>query len=195
MKGLTLRHPWAFSVAYLGKPLENREWDDRLADLMGLPQLIGETIAIHGGAAPQRPKSGKHWQQLAPSNLWRQHCEDLQAVHQILDGDLPDAAAQFLARAGITTLTPEAFILPGIVAVATISGTTRASRDRWAAQGQLHILLSEVIALPQPVQCSGAQGFWTLPEVIETEVRRQYRSAIDARPPQHGHLTAQEWLA
>ncbi|MFC4426278.1 hypothetical protein [Deinococcus navajonensis] len=195
MKAFTLRHPWAFAIAHLGKTVENRDWDERLADLMGVPQLTGELIAIHGGTAPQRPKSGKHWSQLAATNLWRQHCEDLQAVHQVLDGELPDPAAQFLAQRGVTTLTPEAFILPGIVAVATLSGTTRSSRDPWAAQGQLHLLLSDVIALPEPVQVAGAQGFWTVPEVIEAEVVRRYRAAIDTRPPQHGHLTAQEWLA
>jgi hypothetical protein len=194
MKALTLRHPWAFAIAHLGKRIENRDWDARTADLMGLPQLVGETIAIHGGTAPQRPKRAGHWSQLAETNLWRQHCEDLQGVHRILGGELPDGAARYFASRGISTLTPEAFILPGVVAVATISGTTRTSRDPWAAHGQLHILLSDVITLSEPVQCPGAQGFWTVPEAIEREVTTQYRSVLNARPPQHGHLTGQEWL-
>lgn len=193
MRALTLRHPWAFAVAHLGKPVENRDWDDRLAELMGLPQLVGETIAIHGGSAPQRPRSGKHWSALAASNPWRQHCADLQGVHQILAGELPDRAAQYLARRGVSTLTPEVFILPGIVATAVISGTTRDSRDPWAAHGALHIQLRDVVTLPEPVQCPGAQGFWTVPDAIERAVTQQV-NPTPTRAPQYGHLTAQEWL-
>lgn len=194
MKALTLRHPWAFAVAHLGKTIENREWDDRLAELFGLPQLVGEQIAIHGGAAPQRPKRPKPLDKLSRDNLWRQHCEDLQGVHRILGGELPDPAAQFLAQRGIITLTPEAFILPGIVAVATISGTTRASRDPWAAQGQLHILLSDVITLTEPVQVPGAQGFWTVPPSVEADVRKQLTAWSRVQIPADSGRTAEEWL-
>ncbi|WP_155299612.1 hypothetical protein [Deinococcus kurensis] len=192
MKALTLRHPWSFAIAHLGKRIENRDWDARTADLMGLPQLVGETIAIHGGTAPQRPKRAGHWSQLAETNLWRQHCEDLQGVHRILGGKLPDSAAQYLARRGVTALTPEAFILPGVVAVATISGTTHSSTDPWAARGALHIHLTNVITLPEPVQCSGKQGFWDLGDDLTAIVQARLTPPA---PQQWGHLTAQDWLA
>lgn len=192
MKALTLRHPWAFAVAHLDKRIENRDWDARTADLMGLPGLIGQQIAIHGGTAPQRPKRGRHWSELADTNPWRQHCEDLEGVHRILGGHLPDSAAQHLAHTLTGPLTPEAFILPGIVAVATINGTTRSSTDRWAAHGQLHIHLTDVLTLPEPVQCSGKQGFWDLGDDLTSIVHARL-----APPPreQWGHLTGQDWLA
>lgn len=176
MKALTLKHPWAFAVAYLGKDCENREWDDRLAELMGIRRELGQRIAIHGGAAPVRPKSGRHWSQLAPTNSWRQHCEDLRQIQFYLEthSGLPDAAARYLAQTYPgQSLTPELFILPGIVAVATVERITRTSGSRWAASGHLHIELSEVIALPRPVQTSGKQGLWVLDPDIEAAVNRQ----------------------
>jgi hypothetical protein len=191
MKALTLRHPWAFAIAHLGKRIENRDWDARTADLMGLPQLMGETIAIHGGTAPQRPKRAGHWSQLAETNLWRQHCEDLQGVHRILGGELPDSAAQYLARRGVAALTPEAFILPGVVAVATVADVDVHSTDRWAVPGLLHIHLTNVITLPEPVQCSGKQGFWDLGDDLTAIVQARLTPPA---PQQWGHLTAQEWL-
>lgn len=174
LKALTLRHPWAFAVAFLQKNVENRDWTPELANLNGIYGMVGQQIAIHGGAAPVRPKSGRHWSALAPSNLWRQHCEDLQAVHALLGGNLPDAAARYLAQTYPgQSLTPELFILPGIVAVATVERVTRDSRSPWAVTGHLHIELSEVIVLPRPVQTSGKQGLWALDPDIEAAVNRQ----------------------
>ncbi|WP_288481359.1 hypothetical protein [uncultured Deinococcus sp.] len=190
MKALTLCHPWPFAVAYLGKGVENREWDDRLAHLMGVHEMTGQLVAIHGGRAPTRPRRAN----VLPTNPWRQFTGDLGHIRDtILGGELPDAAAQYLAgRDG--PLAPEHFILPGIVAVATLSGSTRSSREPWAASGCLHLLLSEVIALPKPVQCPGAQGFWKVPEVIEKDVTAQYRAAINARPRQWESFSGRDWL-
>ncbi|SMB93372.1 hypothetical protein [Deinococcus hopiensis] len=192
MKGITLRHPWAFAIAYLGKQVENRDWDDRLADLMGIHDLVGETVAIHGGTAPHRPKR----KNVLPTNPWREFTTDLGYIRDnILGGELPDAAAQYLARTCPGPLQPEAFILPGIVAVAVVQGVTRASRDRWAAQGQLHILLDQVVTLPKPVQLSGHQGIWTVPEVIADEVTEQARQVLDTRPQQYAELGGAAWLS
>lgn len=191
MKALTLRHPWPFAVAYLGKRVENREWDDRLASLMGLDELVGETIAIHGGTAPQRPKR----KNVLPTNPWRQFAGDLGHIREhILGGELPEEAAQHLARTCPGPITPECFILPGIVAVGVLQGVTRASRDRWAAQGCLHLLLDDVVTLPEPVACPGAQGFWTVPDVIAAEVQRQVAQVQVARPHIAAEQTGADWL-
>ena len=186
MKALTLKHPWAFAVAWLGKDVENREWDDRLADLMGLPGLSGELIAIHGGAVPRRGNN----------QGWRYLCQSIADIHRRLDGELPEAGAAELARrAAGQPLNAEHFIMPGIVAVAVLSGSTRASRSVWASQGDLHLLLSDVVALPQPIEVRGAQGFWTVPEVIAEEVMAQVRAAQNARPAQWAQLDGGAWLA
>lgn len=185
MKALTLRHPWAFAIAHCSKDVENREWDDRVADLMGLPQILGEPVAIHSGSCPKRGRN----------QGWREFIAGLNAMRANLGGELPDGAAQFLARRSPEgPFAPEAFLVPGIVAVAVISGTTRASRSAWAVPGQLHLLLSQVVALPEPVECRGAQGFWEVPEVVEREVRRQVEQVQAGRPAVAVERTGAEWL-
>ncbi len=45
MKALTLRHPWPYCFARLGKDIENRSWP--------FPgDLVGQPIALHGGVMP-----------------------------------------------------------------------------------------------------------------------------------------------
>lgn len=183
MKALILRHPWPFTVAYLGKDTENRDWDDRLLELFGLPELVGHQIAIHGGAAPKRGKN----------QGWRELLAGITACHTMLGGELPEQAAQYLAQhiPEGQHIPAEHFILPGVVAVATVAGYSRASGSTWAIEGQLHIELSDVITLREPVACPGAQGFWNLPPVIEQAVMAQVQQPV---PPRWGHLSLDEWL-
>lgn len=197
MKALTLRHPWTFAIAYLGKDCENRDWTDDLAELNGIRQQIGQQIAIHGGATPQRPKRAVPLHKLAESNLWRQHCEALDAIRYgpMLGQPLPHAARQFLRdhhQGG--PLTPELFILPGVVAVATVQRVTRSSNSPWAVPGALHIELSDVITLPSPVECPGMQGLWSLPPSIEQDVREELTAWSRVQVPQDSGKTAGEWL-
>ena len=82
-------------------------------------------------------------------------------------------------------------ITPGIVAVTTLSHVTRASRGAWAAPGQLHLLLSGTVALPEPVPCRGAQGLWEVHAETEAEVlRRIHQAPVAEGTPR----TAEEWL-
>ena len=46
MQAITLKHPWAFAIARLGKRVENRTWKPP-------NRLLGQRIAIHGGAIPK----------------------------------------------------------------------------------------------------------------------------------------------
>lgn len=183
MKALTLRHPWPFAVAYLGKDVENREWDSRLVEVFGVDDLIGHQIAIHGGAVPKRGKN----------KAWRELLARVIACHEMIDGELPDSAAQYLAQklpAGADHIPAEHFVIGGVVAVATVAGYTRVSPSRWAIEGQLHLELRDVVTLREPVACPGAQGFWNLPPAIEDAVMAQ----VPAPTPKYGHLTTEEWL-
>lgn len=195
MKVLTLTHPWPFAIAFAGKDVENRDWSDDLARLNNAYRLSGERIAIHGGRTPERPRGKKLWHELAATNPWRKHCEDLEAMHRILGGELPDTAAQFLAgRCPDGVLKPEHFICPGIVAVATVQRVTRTCQSRWAAQGALHIELTEVITLPRPVQCSGKQGLWDLGFDLEELVQERLLEWSVQQIPADTGRTAEEWL-
>ena len=46
MKALTLKHPWAWAICFLGKDIENRRWHPPAS-------LIGRHFAIHGGVIPK----------------------------------------------------------------------------------------------------------------------------------------------
>lgn len=48
MKAITLKHPWAFAVARLGKDVENRRWSPSSSTL-----APGDWLAIHGGVVPR----------------------------------------------------------------------------------------------------------------------------------------------
>jgi len=104
MKGLTLRHPWAFAIAHWGKRIENRTWKPPKA-------LIGQRIAIHGGKVP--------------------------TAHEAL--------------ADIKYIFDPAFA------------------DPWfdiEVDGNVGWVLRDVIVLPTPIPCKGAQGLWDVPDSI-----------------------------
>lgn len=192
MKALTLRHPWAFAIAFLGKDIENRDWSEQVAEIMGLHAVIerGDTVAIHGGAAPQRPKRKAR----SLDNPWLAYLRDLNALRSLMDGQWPDEALAYLAqRAGGRPVQPEDFIMPGIVATCEIVGSTWASRSRWAAAGDLHLMLADVVRI-EPVQVPGSRGFWDVPDVIEAEVRRRADEVRAGRRSTAQEKTAAEWL-
>lgn len=183
MKALTLRHPWAWCVAHLGKNVENRDWSDGYAERIGLSHTLGEVIAIHGGAPV---KYGQ-------SEGWRQHELDVNHIGlHILPFD--DAAVDRLQawndRMGRRP-TYDDLVLPGIVALAALTHATRNSTSPWAAKGQLHLLLSGTVPLPEPVPCKGALGLWEVPAEVEAKCKAQLAQVL---PPVNDHRTAGEWL-
>lgn len=174
MKALTLKHPWAWCVAHLHKDVENREWSEAFAFRIGLHEVIGEPIAIHGGAPVQFGDNAE----------WKRH--EL-AVNHIGRHILPfDDAAVDRLEAWVKRMgrrpTYDDLVTPGIVAVATISHATRASQSPWAVKDQLHLLLSNIIALPEPVPCKGARSFWDVPAEVEQQVQAQLRQATPTLP-------------
>jgi ASCH domain len=50
MKALTIRQPWAWSILFAGKNIENRSWSTKYRG----PLLIHAGAALHGGALPRR---------------------------------------------------------------------------------------------------------------------------------------------
>lgn len=54
-------------------------------------------------------------------------------------------------------------------------------QERWFF-GPFGWVLSDVVRLPRPVPCKGAQGLWTLPHDVNIEVARQYARVVEARP-------------
>lgn len=60
----------------------------------------------------------------------------------------------------------------GIVALATLAGSTTESDDPWF-NGPVGWILKDVRALPQPVPARGAQGLWVVPPEIAQQVLAQ----------------------
>lgn len=169
IRALTLRHPWAWCIAHLGKNVENRDWSDSLAQQQGLFGEIGRQIVIHGGSPVRR----------GDNQPWREH---VLAVDHIGEHILPEDSAAFdrlkdwNRRMGRRP-TYDDLVLPGIVAVATLVQVGRGSGSAWAVDGQLHLVLGDIHTLPQPVPCKGAQGLWDVPEAVLAEMRAVSRRA------------------
>ncbi|UQN10324.1 hypothetical protein [Deinococcus sp. QL22] len=151
IKGLTLRHPWAWGFLN-GKPVENRTWRPERQG-----GSIGMYLALHGGAMP--PKSGEYWNEITDAVNWMGH------------QGLPCAAlARELLRDG------RGLCVPGIVAVAQLVEVRQDSSSPWAAQGQYHWVL-DVTPLPEPVLHKGSQGLWTVEPEALARVQAGYRAA------------------
>ena len=72
MHALTLRHPWVWAVAHLGKRIENRTWEPP-------EDLIGKHIAIHGSVSPKTKPA------------WNEVAEDVTAIYTRILKKLPDS--------------------------------------------------------------------------------------------------------
>ena len=148
IRGLTLRHPWAWAFLH-GKDVENRTWPPERQG-----GKVGMFIALHGGAEKVDFKYSNEimdaliWMELQGCNLPIIHPSNLNTV-----------------------------VRPGIVAVAQLAAVTQNSSSRWAAAGQFHWLLADVTPLPEPVPHRGAQGLWTLEPSALAAVREGYRRA------------------
>jgi len=69
--------------------------------------------------------------------------------------------------------------LPGhIIAIAKFVGNVTECDSEWFQPHNVGWLLEDVVAIA-PVECKGQQGLWDLSEEVRTQVRVNYREAID----------------
>lgn len=162
LRGLTLTHPWAWCIAHAGKDVENRSWRPERQG-----GQIGMFLAIHGGALPG-PKTGKR----------EEARMDLAAALRVAGRTaLVGVPALQQLDMGQPATGEERFMSPGIVALARLAGVATDSTSPWAAAGQQHWQLADVLALPEPIPHRGAQGLWT----VEPDVLEQLRAAWKKR--------------
>ena len=173
IRGLTLRHPWAWCVTTLGKRTENRSWHPSKAGLQ-----IGEYLAIHGG-------------KFSPAPAYRQ--EILDAASWVAETVFSHDPAPYEALGILAGLqgeygTPEfcrAVSPQGIVGVARLAGCLAPGTltdDPWYT-GDYGWLLEDFVPMKEPVPHRGAQGCWPLEPHALIEVRRQYRAARSTASP------------
>lgn len=65
-----------------------------------------------------------------------------------------------------------------IVAVVTYGGAVTATASRWFV-GRYGWVLRDLVVLPKPVPCRGAQGLWDVPPDVLERMREQFRSRED----------------
>lgn len=176
MKALTLKQPWAWAVAHAGKDVENRTWKPPAS-------VIGHRIAIHAGRTSIEANDGEGVDAYEDIVL---------AFHVACEDDPYDYPKTIIKRGRIQ--------LGGIIAVATIEGwvterdsyktrsfagnyldaaplaVKHARQSKWFT-GPYGWLLTDVIALPEPIPCKGSQGLWTVPVEVEAEINRQVKFA------------------
>lgn len=149
MKALTLWQPWAWAVAHAGKDIENRTWAPPR-------NALGTRIAIHAGMR----YDDSAWLYLANPTT------------------SPVPASFMLEKEGVLDVPEDDECVRGaILAVATLKDIVRlgegpASISPWY-EGPVGWVLSDTIALRNPVPCRGAQGLWTMPAEVRDAVIAQ----------------------
>lgn len=154
MKALTLIQPWSWAIAHAGKRVENRTWAPPAS-------VIGQRVAIHAG-----------------KKLDDDGCitVGLRLMGQPLD--LPnDDAFVHGAVESVATISIAVHFSEGYDIIAN-HGVTEGELDAafaspWRVPGMWSWVLTDVVALPKPVLCRGAQGLWILPEDVERAVLAQ----------------------
>lgn len=155
MRALTLWQPWAQLVAEGIKPIENRSWEPPRS-------VLGQRIAIHAG---KRYEVGE-WKYMldAEEDHVRDVCERAKTISGCIVG-----TAVVAAYARADELDVGGFLI---------------RQSRWFV-GPVGWLLKDIVRLPEPIPCRGAQGLWTLPPDIEAKVleftRRDVPGAGDAQ--------------
>lgn len=151
MHALTVWQPQAWTIAAGHKPVENRTWY-----LSG--RWWKRPMAIH---------AGKHydakWGSMVSTELGIQ-CPSKQEI----------ALGAVVAVATPVVVIDEAQVyeITGRQLSALGLEVTVEEVQRWFT-GPWGILWKDVVALPEPVPCRGAQGLWSLPSGVETAVLRQ----------------------
>jgi len=154
VKALTLWRPWPWAIFHAPsdlKRVENRSWKPP-------SWIIGERIAIHAGRRFQR-----------------------EAVEFVADiaGECPTSADDHptgvigVARVMGWVRPLELLASPDPSAPAWVQA---AQRSDWLV-GDYGWVLGGVVALPEPIECKGAQGLWNVPADIAL--------AIEAQAPPH----------
>lgn len=144
MKGLSVKPPWSWAIAWAGKDVENRGW----------PTNHRGFVAIHASLRPE-PDVIFPVQRAIRAYLTAQRDQDRRID---VRGAVVAVAEIAGCHAGLSMRWP-------------CEGGELCSP--WAVPGQYHWRLARVRPLAEPVPCKGALGLWTLPDDVESAVLAQ----------------------
>ncbi|HOZ23680.1 MAG TPA: hypothetical protein PLI83_02715 [Thermomonas sp.] len=162
---MTLYQPHAWAVGYLGKDVENRPI---------LPPLrIGERFAVHGGQnlVVRSLLSICQETNCRPINLVLPGHEDMETRGMLTTGAVA-AVATLGGWVKVHVAASGRNVVIGRSGNLSDQQAEHYAASRWAF-GKYLWVLDQVLALPAPVLCSGAQGAWTLPADVEAAVLAQ----------------------
>jgi hypothetical protein len=165
LPALTVHQPWAWAICHAGKNLENRGWAPP-------PNVLGHHLAIHAGKHVDADAYAR-LQRDRPA-LWKR--PPLPPPEEITLGAIVAVAkvvGAILVEGAVDGLNLDPVRTLGAV-------TMKQARDivgsQWAL-GEWLWVLDEVVALPRPVPCRGAQKIWIVPEIDADEVREGWMAA------------------
>jgi hypothetical protein len=155
VKALTVHAPWGWAIAYAGKNVENRSWKP--------PQsLIGQRIAIHQG------KRTNEWARRFLANLCNPIVEGPFEPDIHLGCIVATAVVEgaFWQVAGCPQVRKRDPLPEQLLSRTSEYISTSVRNSRWYLGG-VGWLLTDVIALPEPIPHKGAQGLWNVsPEAL-----------------------------
>lgn len=155
MKVITVRQPWAFAIARLGKDVENRGWATAYTG----------PVLIHAAKGLTRAEL----------------LNALQGLRERLDVDETPGAIR--RRVLAMSLDPSDYVRGAVVAVAELTGCKlRPMRgggsdfSPWHTRGAWGHRLSRVKALKEPVPWKGMLGYVNAPPQLIASVKRALES-------------------
>ena len=146
MIALSVRQPWCWAILHAGKRIENRDWRTSFRG----------RVLLH-----------------ASKGCTREEYED--SADFIRDAE-PGLVVPLLAElprgalVGAMTITGCVEVHIDALGDAVPSAAIPVPQLRWAC-GPYGLLLADMVALPRPVPCKGALGFWRVPQEVADEVR------------------------
>jgi hypothetical protein len=138
-----------------GKRIENRTWKPPAS-------IIGQRIAIHGGKVPV-------------AKAYRVEVANI--LNELAHRHGPPKG---FMKTGGGFMGIDQFVTPGIVATVVIDRYVEfgiddiCEQDPWFDKqpGNIGWVLRDVIVLPKPVPCRGAQGLWNVPDDVLAEIKK-----------------------
>lgn len=158
MRGLTLHRPWDWAMALGGKDIENRTWPPPAM------ALGGARIALHAGQTNDEQGAQTIRAILGLTEVPKSAPSVIVATTRVVGWVL--LAHDPSESSSVVHSTSE--MAPGVIAEALASP--------WLF-GPYAWVCRDTVALPEPVQCRGAQKLWLLAPHVEREVLRQEQQA------------------
>jgi activating signal cointegrator 1 len=161
IRGLSLTQPWASLVALGAKKIETRSWST----------LYRGMVAIH--ASKGFPGWAKEycWETPFLKHLNKNGNGGYSAICKLIE-ELPRGKIVAVGRIENCLPTTTGSLI-SIHDQQPVKGTDEYAFGDYSA-GRYMWLLSNIIALPEPVDCRGALSLWEVPLEVENQIKQQY---------------------